>query len=306
MKIGKKITMLAFIACTLCSCKNDENSPKEVVDINNIIYTTGDFSIGLGETKIINFHSDVSLTICEKEPELKKDDIKVYCESNYDLSQLISLDLAFNDSLIDDYYKESTIHAIKMVCKSEFSNQISISKIIIESPSTKYSFSIDIKLNFNQDFASYPLFLPSYSYDYLCGYGSNWNAQIIFYDYLAFNFEWFYDLKNSFVSINSINFSDNLANYINDLSFTYVDKSIPWSPDINEMIMRDSFTENGYTFQNIRTIDYINECSTDKGLIYKINRKERDYSKWYLIYGDIIYDVTINGVNYKIKDIYSF
>ncbi|MCQ2799223.1 MAG: hypothetical protein MJ228_00455 [Bacilli bacterium] len=307
MKRKNLLFAISLISACLASCRSAKGNEKKNVTFGDMPHATGTVSIGLGETKLMPFSTIVSSEIKQKETNLLKKEAHLSLEASSDADSYFTYELLYNNDLITDKFQDSLLSAIKITCSKEFEEEFRITKASIETATSIYTFDFEITLVFNDEYVNYPPFAPSYTEGCFKQNLMNWNRQAVFYNYLALNFEWFYNLKTASIRINDISFSDNLIEYIDGVSFLSIDKNISWNVDIYEMIMRNSFESEGYSFEEIRSVDYTSECGEQKGLIYKIEfKKKRDYMKYTSICGDVNYDVTINGMNYIIRDMYYF
>ena len=308
MKNQKKL-LLPFVAACLASCgKATTTVERKQISYAENPQPVGAFSIGLGESKVIPISKSISWDIFEREPSLSKNDVSFSVETNIEQEGVIDCTLSYGVGYESDLFRHVFYSAFKVTCSHEFDGEIKISKGYIETESSVYSFDLDLSLLFNDDYVHYPPFVPSYVESSFGGFMNRWSIQTFFDDYLVLDFEWFYNLgkysKNT-IAINNISFSDNLKEYLGDVSLLIIDKKNPDEAETYEMIFHNKFEENGYTFEPFRRVDYTAECSDKKIVIYKLDfKKERDYKAYSAIFGDVIYDVTINGGDYSIKDIF--
>ena len=312
----KKSCILICLIAILTGCNNGKgnntqtNIEKSDIKLEEYLNFVCDFSIGLGEKKIFPFGTESMLTISKNENNLYAKDVKISFDSNCNINEYLNFELAHNADETDNKIVGCR-NAFMITCIKEFSDTITVSKVTFKTEKANYELNSNWKINFNEDYCNYPAFPPSYDPNLLEGYlssGANigsYNTRIVFGNYLILNFGWFYDLEKSSLIINQIRFSEELSKHIDGISFTIINEDVDWFTEVKDMITRDTFEEHSFTFEPIRTIDYLQECSTDKYLIYKVNY-ERPEDFYDVICGDIIFDVTINGNNYQIKDLFIY
>lgn len=308
MKKKALMLLVSSVATCLSSCVEPVVAEKETVVFSDKVYTKGELSIGLGETKYLPSLYLFSWEICSNEPELLTSEALLRFETNVQMSDYFEWNIVINDETKSGLLRADSTDVIAFKCTKPFEGNVKITEGIIETKNYVYKYDLDLSFSYNADYIEYPPFAPSYSvWDYYPGI-LNWNIKtIFFYKYIALNFEWFYKLKSNSIKIKNISFSDNLNEFIDGLSFLIIDKRISWNVGTYQMMQHDSFEDNGYSFESLRSIDYTAECSEDKGLIYKIGfKKDRRETNYTWVCGDVIYDFELNGVEYTIKDEFYF
>lgn len=296
MKINPCFIFLALLPC-LTGCEHEQtsnNKNKTSINVEDFTSIEGEFSIGLKERKIVPFfYSNIFSELKNNDPYYLASRVKISFISNDNVNSFIDAEID-SDSNIYEYNISSCQNQITFYCKEKFDSPLKLEKLQFETDDYCYVMDFNVTLVFNPEYEDYPLFLPTYDQN-----GVNWNSKIVFGNRLAFNFERYYDLSIDRIIINNISFSQIFNEKVRDISFSIIDKNVELDFFTNGL-----YDDDRFVFQNFREINYSKECGIDKALLCNVSYSVEKSNKTF--YGDIIMDVTINGLNFKIKDLFIF
>ena len=302
----KGIPLFTLIAMVLTSCGvKEESSVNSVYHCSNDKNSSYAYSIGLNQSVYISF-AEIFEEL-DKDSSLKT--LEEWVCKNISLTgfdnekkSIVSLDFkVMHFSSTSNL--ENGLRTIEIKCLSEF-DTLEIKAIRFTNNEQTLDLDTDISLEFNDDYARYPSFLESYVVDSRFWY----NGGVFYYDHLRFserNLEGFfhgylymfdgkrYDRNSDTIVLNDITFSENVNPYVTSVKYGFFDPNIKPLDLIYEQI---DFTElNGPISLN----DVTNDNSE---LLFSFEYEELTDNAF--LGGDIIYDITINGINYNIKNMY--
>lgn len=303
----KKILPIIFIPSFLIAgCNSNGSSDKRTkITIANSYNSSYEYSVGLNETVYISL-VDAIKTMKNSEDAVdlantECNDIRVKALDFEDdeIAYLgTSLIYSANNPTLD-----MSLQTLSITCLEEF-EECAISKISFICDEIVYNLDTDIYLYFNEDFESYPKVLNSYCVD-----SRNWyNGGVFDYEKLRYgerNLEGFahgylymfdgvrYNRTVDTITLHSITFSENLTPYIKDVKYGLFDPNIdPLTLDYEKI-----------TFKQLNQSINLNETTNqNEELIFSFetNLLEDEF----FVGGDIIYDLTINGIDYLVKKMY--
>lgn len=311
----KKELLLFLLIPSLCCCidNSPEHDKKIIKDFGAISETNVCFSIGLGETKYVPINDLFNCIL--NEYELNYDFVNQYLDQKILKFNIFdndgnNINSTFDYSLIGDSYAGEnvtlyhSIYAFEIKCNKSFQSDININYLEIENANAKFIIGIKMTIEFNNDFVKYPEFLPSYNPD---GSGrmfwkTSYNTQPYFSNViqnkaLVFDFRRT-KLKNSQILLNGINFSSNLNQIVECNLYTkFIESEVMFWNEFERNI--DQINYNKFD-DPINFFDYTND---GEAIMFYVKTKTEANN---MIVGDVIYDITIDGEQYFIKDMFIF
>jgi len=305
--VKKTLLLFCIPSILLSACgKNAGDNQKPIITIANANNSFYDYSIGLNQ--------DICISLTDVIDEMLKEDDSYYlahaeCREisitglDRDDQQINCLEFDLIHSKNSYSTLESSVQTVTIRCIEEF-EVVSIGKMRFCYEEDFYDLEVDINLYFNKDYENYPSFLPSYLVD-----SRNWyNGGMFDYSHLRYaerNLEGFahgylymfdnvrFNRDSDTIVLNNISFSDSVKGYIKTVKYGFFD------PNIDPL----EFDYDKISFKNWLNPVNLNEVtSEEKEIIFFFDTY--DLSDQFFIGGDIIYDMTINGIDYQIKNMY--
>lgn len=298
---------IALCGLFLISCSNTTSSEnkKTIGVVENIKNSSYEYSIGLGQTVFISITDVVnSFSDCEEASEFlslfEEGILLTGLDENGNNVECMSMRLGLGRKSISNCSLKDGAHTIAITCKSRFESQ-TISKIRFSYKEKGFDLKTNINLKFNESYQNSPYLLDSYAMESRWWYS---NALLLETDRMPYTHKNLESFKNGYfyvydgvhhtrdnetIILNSISFSDNLKSYVTNVEYTLFDTNTsPFDFDSDKLEFKPLDEE-------LNLKDITNETTE---LYLRFSTNELDNQAF--LGGDIVYNVTINGVNYDI------
>lgn len=301
-----KFSLLPTFLFALTSCNNVWSDSENRFEYKSVL-SKYCYSVGLGESVFVSIEDYLSK--CTEEPfinelmETKTDLIEIKA-FGFDLQPFSECSFNILSKFSNDTFKNS-LKTVEIKCIKEF-EQLNIKSLEFHFNEKIVTFDVDLSLAFDDEYLQMPNILDSYVID-----STNWYSggdidftskkfrvdKRNFISPIYSSFYVFDDIRynrgEDSIVLNSIKFSDNLSCNVRNISYANFDiNSNPYVFDFYSLDWMDFKT----------SID-LNTCTRlDSEIIFKFDVIIPE--NLCFLGGDIIYNVTINGINYEIKNMY--
>lgn len=305
-----KTNCFAIVLCGLllfsCSNANNDKNNQTIPTVENTKNSSYEYSIGLSQTVYISI-TDVMQSI--EKSKGASDFLNIFEEGisltglNEDSEEIdcVSLRLTLGGKKLNNCSLKDGGHTIAITCEKQFES-IAISKIKFTFKEKRFDLKTNIKFKFDDSYQTNPYLLDSYAMESRWWYS---NAMLLETDRLPYAYKNLESFRNGYfhvydgvhhlreyetIILNGISFSNNLKNYVNKVEYALFDTNT------NPFAFDESKIEFSLLDKDINVKEITNDNTE---LYFRFSTSELNNQAF--LGGDIIYDVTINGINYSIS-----
>lgn len=208
--------------------------------------------------------------------------------------------------LVSNSFSEK-LPILKVTCKRTFNGKITIKNVRFNLGNEILNFAVDYSLTYNGGYLSYLPLLPSYypsERAFWSGFTSNpypWMENMIVGEFIFFDLYQVFKKTNFDCSIKDISIESEHFKTTGSMEYGTVDYSDIWENIQCEIACNPANKYAKGTFGS--PLDFKEVVPSDKILYVKLNF-EKDVDE--MVYTNVVYDMTINGIDYSIKDQFIF